>query len=55
MHKLPEWRDPGQSMIPIDYREILTAGKLSPQEQTHIEEDLDSLAAVQDLLASVQK
>jgi uncharacterized phage-associated protein len=51
MHKLPEWRDPHGSMIPIEYRDILQASDLSPSDQALIEEELESLSAVQDLLA----
>jgi hypothetical protein len=50
MHKLPEWRDPGDSAIPIRYREILQASDLSSDEQALIAEQIDSLAEAQDLL-----
>jgi uncharacterized phage-associated protein len=50
MHKLPEWRDPGNSMIPIRYREILQAGGLSEDEQKAIEGQIDNLTETQDLL-----
>jgi uncharacterized phage-associated protein len=50
MHKLPEWKNPGNSMIPIRYREILEAGEISPEDQALIEEQLDNLADAQDLL-----
>jgi len=50
MHKLPEWRDPGNSMIPIPYRDILEASDLSPNEQALIAEQLNNLAEAQDLL-----
>lgn len=55
MHKLPEWTDPGESAIPIQYEQILSAGNVSQQDQAQIEEDLNSLAAVQDLLAAASK
>jgi uncharacterized phage-associated protein len=50
MHKLPEWTDPGDSMSPIDYLDILKAGNISPEDQARIEEELNSLTTVQELL-----
>jgi uncharacterized phage-associated protein len=50
MHKLPEWRNPGNSMVPIRFREILQAGGLTEEQQFAIEEQNENLAETQDLL-----
>jgi hypothetical protein len=50
MHKLPEWQNPGNSMIPIPYRDILQKNDVPPDEQALIEEQLNILAETQDLL-----
>lgn len=50
MHKLPEWRNPGNSMIPIRYREILQASDLPENEQALIAKQWDNLSEAQDLL-----
>ncbi|HEY6252104.1 MAG TPA: Panacea domain-containing protein [Candidatus Angelobacter sp.] len=51
LHTLPEWQDPNGSAIPISYRDILVAGKKSPAEISIIEEELESLTAVENILA----
>jgi uncharacterized phage-associated protein len=45
MHEfLPEWRDPKGSSLPIEYRDILAAGKKSPQEIAEIESEIEGVA-----------
>lgn len=51
LHTLPEWQDPNGSAIPISYRDILIAGKKTPAEISVIEEELESLSAVENILA----
>ena len=51
LHTLPEWQDPNGSAIPIAYRDILAAGNKTPAEISLIEEELESLSAVENLLA----
>jgi len=51
LHTLPEWQDPNGSAIPITYRDILAAGDKKPAEISMIEEELESLAAVDNILA----
>lgn len=43
-HTLPEWRDPGDSALPISYADILASGGRSPAEIAEIEEELEASA-----------
>ena len=43
---LPEWHDPQGSSIPIEYRDILIAGKKTPAEIAEIESEIESVALV---------
>jgi uncharacterized phage-associated protein len=51
LHSLPEWQDPNGSAIPISYRDILLAGKKTPAEISIVEEELESLSAVENILS----
>jgi uncharacterized phage-associated protein len=50
-HFLPEWRDPDGSMVPISYRDIIMAGGKTEDEAAAIEEEIESVARAQALLA----
>jgi uncharacterized phage-associated protein len=41
---LPEWKDPKGSSLPIEYRDILAAGKKTPQEIAEIESEIEGVA-----------
>jgi uncharacterized phage-associated protein len=43
---LPEWRDPKGSSLPIEYRDILRAGKKTDAEIAEIESEIESVAFV---------
>lgn len=43
-HKFPEWQNPKNSMIPIDYTQILRAGNVDETEISLIVEELESVA-----------
>jgi uncharacterized phage-associated protein len=43
-HSLPEWTDPGDSALPIDYAEILIAGGKSEAETAEIMAEIEELA-----------
>jgi len=47
MHVLPEWEDPNGSSIPIAVDDILTRNGKTPLEAASIENELESLSAVQ--------
>lgn len=51
-HKLPEWKDPQGSAIPINYRDILKAGGKSELEIAAIEDELAELAEADLVLAA---
>jgi uncharacterized phage-associated protein len=51
-HKLPEWKDPQGSAIPIDIRDILRAGQKSTQEIEAISKELEAAEHVHKLFAS---
>jgi uncharacterized phage-associated protein len=51
-HKLPEWKDPQGSAIPINYRDILKAGGKSDLEIAAIEDELAELTEADLLLAA---
>jgi uncharacterized phage-associated protein len=50
-HALPEWQDPNGSAIPIQISDILRAGKKTEAEIVAVEDELESLTAVQLLVA----
>lgn len=41
---LPEWKDPNGSSMPIEYRDILTAGKKTAHEIAEIESEIEGVA-----------
>lgn len=49
-HDLAEWQDPKGSAIPIEYRDILRAGKKTEIEIAAIDSELEALAAAESLL-----
>lgn len=49
-HGLPEWQDPKGSAIPIEYRDILRAGKKTESEVAAVESELEALAAAEAML-----
>jgi len=51
LHTLPEWQDPNGSATPISYRDILAAGQKTPAEISVVEEELESLSAVENILS----
>ena len=53
MHKLPEWRDPGNSSIPIHPRDILEAGGESEKEIRAVLKELRSFELDEERLARV--
>jgi uncharacterized phage-associated protein len=51
LHKtLPEWKETAEGRIPIEYREILQAGGIPPDEITAIESELDNLSVLESVL-----
>jgi uncharacterized phage-associated protein len=48
-HALPEWIDPEGGAFPIEYRDILNAGRKTQAEIAVIEEELRNLATVESL------
>lgn len=52
-HELPEWQDPNGTAIPIQYRDILRAGRKTESEIDAIESELESLAAAEAMLHPV--
>lgn len=52
-HDLPEWQDPNGSAIPIQYGDILRAGKKTESEIAAVEAELESLAAAEAMLQPV--
>lgn len=53
MHKLPEWRDPNGSSIPIQIRDILKASGESEAEIRAIIRELSSFARDEDMLSRI--
>lgn len=51
-HTLPEWKNPGNSMIPIDYAEILRAIGKTPSEIKTIENKMESYSAARYVFGS---
>jgi uncharacterized phage-associated protein len=50
MHKLPEWSNPGNGAIPIEYEDILKAFHKTPQEINGILEELEFISRAQPFL-----
>jgi hypothetical protein len=48
---LPEWTCPDGGALPIEYSDILRAGHKTESEISAIEEDLESMALVERILA----
>ena len=51
-HKLPEWKHPQGSAIPIQYRDILKAGGKTDLEIAAVEDELEGVALVENLLGA---
>lgn len=49
-HELAEWQDPQGSAIPIEYRDILRAGKKTESEIAAVLSELEALAAAEAML-----
>jgi hypothetical protein len=50
-YSLPEWTQPGGGALPIEYRDILRAAHKTEPEISATEEDLESLALAERILA----
>jgi uncharacterized phage-associated protein len=51
LHKtLPEWKEIKEGRIPLEYREILQAGGIPPEDIEEIESELDSLRLIESVL-----
>lgn len=53
IHSLPEWKDPKGGAIPLNYGEVLRAAGRNPEEAAAVEQELDTVAAVETLLHPV--
>lgn len=53
MHKLPEWRDPCGSSIPITIREILEAGGQEDHDIRAIVKEISKIAQSEEVLANI--
>lgn len=51
-HKLPEWKNPQGSAIPIQYRDILKAGGKTDLEIAAVEDELEGVALMENLLGA---
>jgi uncharacterized phage-associated protein len=51
-HKLPEWKNPQGSAIPIQYRDILKAAGKTDIEIAAVEDELEGLALAENLLGA---
>ncbi|HPC60910.1 MAG TPA: Panacea domain-containing protein [Verrucomicrobiota bacterium] len=51
-HKLPEWKDPQGSAIPIQYRDILKAGGKTELEIAAIEDELEAVALMERIVGA---
>jgi len=47
MHKLPEWRNPGGSSLPIEYLDIFHAARKTDIEADLVKEDIEALALLE--------
>jgi uncharacterized phage-associated protein len=52
VHKLPEWKDPEGSVLPIDYADILKAQNKKPEEIRAIESELQALSQIEKYLVA---
>jgi hypothetical protein len=51
LHKtLPEWKEIKNGRIPLEYREILQAGGIPPEQIEEIESELDNLRLIESVL-----
>ncbi|PYL07259.1 MAG: hypothetical protein DME33_11175 [Verrucomicrobia bacterium] len=50
-YKLPEWKDPQGSAIPITFRDVLKAGGKTELEIAAIEDELKGVALAETVLA----
>jgi len=50
-HRLPEWEDPHGSAFPIEFRDILKAGRKTDLEIAAIQDELESLAVAEALVS----
>ena len=53
-HKLPEWRDPGDTSAPIAFEEILKAGNVPPETIEAIAEQAEADRSMEAALAKVR-
>lgn len=53
VHRLPEWRDPGQSMFPINPEDILRAEKWPEEDIQAVLDELDAAAHAERVLQPV--
>lgn len=53
LHKLPEWKDPGTTSVPITIADILQAEGESNEEIKAIEEELDAVGAEEERLRQI--
>ncbi len=51
-HKLPEWKDPQGSAVPIEIEDILRAGQKSPEDIETILKEMEAAEHVHSLFAS---
>ena len=51
-HKLPEWKNPQGSAIPIQYRDILKAGGKTDLEIAAVEDELEGVALMENILGA---
>jgi hypothetical protein len=51
-HKLPEWKNPQGSAIPIQYRDILKAGGKTDLEIAAVEDELEGVAFMENILGA---
>lgn len=49
-HRLPEWKNPQGSAIPIQYRDILRAGGKTDLEIAAVEDELEGVALIESIL-----
>jgi hypothetical protein len=54
MHKLPEWRNPCGSSIPISLREILEAGGEEDQDIREIIKEIHGMGQAEEILSNVR-
>ncbi len=52
VHRLPEWKDPEGSALPIDYADILKTQNKAPEEIRAIEDELNAISQVEYYLSA---